>query len=174
MTEDRYNALWILAPLTGTLVAFTGGMLFRGWFAADFGLARHDSILVAGFVGAVLVSIAVIGGYLGALKEKIAPPVLFVVFAGLLVTFFCALSVGSVIDALSGNRQAYILAALSALSAVFFGVMLKRKFMRGRLKRGQTLHFVIRTQRAAAKNGHATTRDRIPLPQKSRLIFKPA
>ena len=71
MKDERYSALWVLLPLTGTLVAFTGGMLFLGWFAADFGLAVHAPVLVTAFAAAVLISIAVIGGYLGALKRKV-------------------------------------------------------------------------------------------------------
>src|SRR5688572_2948123 len=109
MKEERYSALWVLAPLSGTLVALTGGMLFRGWFARDFDLPAYDPILIGAFVISVLIAIAVVGGYLGVLRRKIRADALWFSLVGLLFVSFCALAIGCVIDGATGNRPSLVL-----------------------------------------------------------------
>jgi hypothetical protein len=133
MKDSRFSALWVLIPLTGTLVAFTGGMLFLGWFATDFGFAAHSPLLITAFVAAVLITIAVIGGYLGAQNRRIRPSVLFSGFAALLVVTFSALTIGSMVEAFSGDRFSIVLTALGGFLTLFFGVLLKRSL--GRIQR---------------------------------------
>ena len=101
-------------------------MLFLGWFALDSGLVAHDPVRIGAFVIAVLVSFAVIGGYLGALSRKAKPSTLAATFSGLLMIVFSVLTVGSVVGSFRGNGSSLTSAVLLSLLAVFFGKSLRR------------------------------------------------
>ena len=130
MEEERYSALWVLAPLCGTLVALTGGMLFRGWFIRDMGLVPHHPIFVGAFVVSVLITIAIILGYLGVLKRKIRPAILWFSFTGVLCFFFSGLTIICLVVGFSGDRQFFILGAFLSVLALTSGVALKRRLAR--------------------------------------------
>lgn len=130
MKEEHYSALWVLAPLCATLVALTGGMLFRGWFARDFALSAYDPILIGAFIIAVVIAVAVVGGYLGVLRRKVRPDVLWFSLVAALFFFFCALTIGCAIDGATGHYSSLVLAAFISLFALFFGVLLKRRLAR--------------------------------------------
>lgn len=130
MKEDRYSALWVLAPLCATLVALTGGMLFRGWFARDFDLPAHSPVLIGAFIISFLIAVIVVGGYLGVLRRKVRADALWFSLVGALFLAFCALAIACTLDGAMGNYPSLVPAVFISLLALYFGVLLQRRLSR--------------------------------------------
>ena len=126
MKHERYSALWVLAPLCGLFLAFTGGMRFRGWFAGDFGIRTDSLPFTLAFVFALVISHVVIGGYLLGLK-KIHVGRLRIALLSTLVVVFSALTLVALVDAVSGQSSSYLLAAALSILMICFGALLRHR-----------------------------------------------
>ncbi len=130
MKEEQYSALWVLVPLCALLVILTGGMLFLGWFAADFGFTRNDPILITAFTASVTLSGGIIGGYLAALRRKFRPELVRLVLTFAIATFVTGLTILFLIEGISGSKPSFVMAALTGFLATVFWLTIKRKRFR--------------------------------------------
>ena len=127
MKNERYSALWVLAPLCGVLLVLTGGMRFGGWFAHDFGIRSDSTTVTVAFIFALIVSIVVIGGYSLALKRKLPVRFLRITILSILFITLSGLTLISLFDAVSGQSGSYILAAGLLFIMLFIVALLRMK-----------------------------------------------
>lgn len=129
MKSERYSALWVLAPLCGLFLAFTGGMRFQGWFADDFGIRTDTLPFTVVFIFAMVISLMIIGGYILGLKKKIHVGILRITLLSTLVVLFSALTLLALFDAVSGQSGSYLLAAALSVPMICFGALLRHRLI---------------------------------------------